>query len=289
MRRLVLFLPLLFLFVPAHAQSLGDFPPDVQAVFRHLLANDVPEQYGNLKPKLRPQDYEIIDIDQDGIREVFFWTAPHFHQTPPILIFQITDDGTAKRVTEALAPGPLVATTGDKADSHRTGFAVDEQIPRASPDDLSLMIKSFIRFRMQVVEFKYFYHTGRAGDSGGYLDMTHQDHLTEENRKSCRDFQLSDTNAISAGRIGDSEHPYFVALASNKIEIYRIRGIDRFGFLDKTIWRIDKPADFNGFAKGVDRKIRYWDARNEQKLLEVDFRETLPINDTTDLSDEGGS
>ena len=286
MIRLLLSLPLLFHFGPAHAQRLGDFPPDVQAVFRYLLADDVPEQYGNLKPKLRPQDYEIVDIDQDGTREVFFWSAPHFHQTAPILIYQIANNGAAKRVTEGLAPGPLVATTGDKADSHRTGFAADEKKPSTSPGALSLMVKSFVRFRMQVVEYKHFYHTGRAGDAGGYLDMTHQSHLTEEDRNSCRDFQLSDTNAISSGRIGDSDHPYFVALARNTIEIYRIRGIDRFGFLDKTIWRIDKPADFNGFAKGVDQKIRYWDARNEQKLLEVDFNVILPISDAIDLPDE---
>ena len=283
MMRLIPPILLFFLFSPAHAQRLGDFPPDVQAVFRYLLANDVPEQYGNIKVKLRPRGYEIVDIDQDGTREVFFWSAPHYHQTAPVLIYQVFDDGSVKRVKEGLAPGPLVDLTGELGDSHRTGYAADEQIPNASPGDLSLMVKSFVRFRMQVVEYSHFYHTARAGDAGGYLDMTHQKRFTEEDRNSCLEFQLSRTMAIGSGRIGDSEYPFFVALAGDTIDIYRIKGIDRFGFLDKTIWRIDKPDDFNGFVKGVDQTIRYWNENNEQKLLEVDFDAMLPISGDLDL------
>lgn len=286
MRILVLTCILCALVSPVQAQRLGDFPPDVQAVMRYIIMKDTPEQYGDFRMKLRPRGYEVVDIDQDGTTEVFFWSAPHFHQTAPILIYQVVARDSVIRIKEALAPGPLVAASGKQGDSHKTGHAADTRFETASRGDKKAAVQSFIRFGMQVVEYPNFYHTGTAGDKGGYIDMQHQGEYLDESLGSCSSFQFSNTAAIISGRIGPSQHKFFVALTGETMDIYRIRGMDRFGMLDKIIWRVDAPADFNGFVKGVDESVRYWNSDNEQVEIQVDFDSIFPISGMASLSGE---
>ena len=276
MRHLIL-ISLLLYSTPSLSQNLSKPPPEVKAVLTYMTEKEYPEVYKEKKLKVRFKGYEIVDIDQDGIREVFIWTTPYYHQSPTILIYQILDDGTVHRVREGLAPGPLVDFSGEFQHTHRTGTAADLRIPEGSLKEKEMLIQNYLRFGMHVVEYKQFFHTDTAQDDGGYVDMTHHERYTEEDRNNCGDFQFSGVHAIDSGRIGDTKRPFFIALTGDQIYIYGIERITGSGLFKKTTWAVKKPEDLVSFIKHMDGRIHYRTDKNEQKIFEVDFYQTVPL------------
>ncbi len=110
--------------------------------------------------------------------------------------------------------------------------------------------------------------------------MRHQARFLDQSVANCSPFQFANTAALTSGHIGDTGHRYLVAFTGDTMDIIRIKSIDRFGMLEKTIWRIDAPKNFNGFVKGVDESIRYWNEKEEQIKIEVDFANLIPISGT---------
>ena len=276
MRRFIL-ISLLLYSTPAISQNISNPPPEVKAVFTYMTEIESPEVYGDKRLNVRPKGYEVVDIDQDGVREVFIWMAPYYHQSPTILIYQVLKDGAVRRVMEGLAPGPLEDFSGKLKNAHHPGTAADLRIPEGSPKEKEMLIRNYLRFGMHVVEYRHFFHTDTAQDDGGYVDMTRHRRYTEEDRYSCGDFQFSSIQAIGSGRIGEAEHPYFVALTGDQIYIYGIDRITGSGLLEKTIWSVKKPDDLVNFVEDMDGRIHYQNDKNEQRIFEVDFTQTVPL------------
>ena len=59
----------------------NNFPKEINLVFDYLLKKDYPELFGDQSFQFRPIDWQIIDIDDDGVTEVFLQTFPHFRQS----------------------------------------------------------------------------------------------------------------------------------------------------------------------------------------------------------------
>ncbi|SNT40866.1 hypothetical protein SAMN05421640_0016 [Ekhidna lutea] len=238
MRKSLLLLTLL-LSINSFGQDLSQFPTEIQQVFKYILEEEYLEQFDTLAYQFRPRDWEIIDIDQDGTTEVFLWIYPHYNTSPTIVIYQLTNDGV-NRIKEGLAPGPLVPRNDEYYSFHNIGSGVDFTIDKAKPGADSIMAVSSIKMKSHITRYKNFIHFDKQIDSGGYLDMTHQDEFNDE--LSCANFQISTPDNITSGKIGEAN--FFVAHVGELLYRYEISGFNDTGLLNKRITIEKIPNNF---------------------------------------------
>jgi hypothetical protein len=266
---------LLLLTAPAAAQ---DLPPEVAAVQAHMLNKDYPEVIDGKNYKVQAQNVVVADLDGDGRNEVVLHLKPHFRQSAPLLIYRVAPDMTVTRVTEGLAPGPLVPLNGEYLDSHTSGNAVDATVPGQEKDpSLGLkLVNSALKSKMSVAHYRTFLHLdSRTGSY--YVDMTG---LAEEPKSpKDDDFQFSEVLEIAAGRAeGFGDRAVLAAWTEGRITLYRINAIPESGFLNKSVGIVSLPTGFSGFADGANTDLGYLDAAGTPHALTVTCDSAQPAS-----------
>ncbi len=89
------------------------------------MEKEYPEEFGDTTYRTKIENVVVADLDGDGQPEVTVRFIPHYHRSPTVVIYRVAPDMTVTRVTEGLAPGPLVPVTGDFLDSHTLGEGAD--------------------------------------------------------------------------------------------------------------------------------------------------------------------
>ncbi len=248
-----------FFIVISNAQN-SDFPKEIELVFDYLVNKEPPELFNGQPFQPRPIGYQIIDIDNDGITEVFLQTFPHYRQSPTITIYQIDSNKIVTRITEGFAPGHLIPLSEkeDYFDSHSTGTAVDMQLDSNKPDKFMKLAQSSLKFGMSVVLYKNFIHTDKREGNGIFIDLMYLNDY--ENENSCANFQFSQPEQIITGKINGFKSNFFIAKVNKELFCYKIDGFNGTSFVNKEIAIIKLPKKFknlileNGFIKYQDKK-----------------------------------
>lgn len=233
-------------------------PASVAAVQKYMLEQDYPEAFGDKHYKTKIQNVVVSDLDGDGQAEVIVHFMPHYRQSPTIVIYRVTSDMKVKRVTEALAPGPLVRLTGNFLDSHTLGAAAD-MTAGAQQGDANVrrkFVDALLNSKASVVEYVNFFHMDGREGGGAYIDMTSL--AVPPAKETCEDFEFSTVQQISAGIVPAlGKGMLLAAWVPTKVYLYRIKSFAASGMLEKEVWAVDLPKDFNGFLPGVDGPMKY--------------------------------
>lgn len=240
-RRIVISLAILAWLVPATAAMAEGLDPRIEAVKNYLLGDDYPELFDDKPYHVQVRDIAVGDLDGDGQAEVVLMVAPHYLQSPTILIFQVNKQMQVTRVREGLAPGPVEPLTGDYLDSHTLSEAVDLTLGKDqnNPAKRRQMVAAAMRNGFGgIVEYRNFFHMDHRSGKGMYLDMTRID--LPARVRSCGSFQFSEVEAISIASRKHEKGNYLLAKVGDEVYAYRIRKITKNGLLEKEL-QILKP------------------------------------------------
>ena len=213
----------------------GDTSPKIEAVKQYLLKDDYPELFGDKPYRMRVNDIIEADVDGDGEDEVILHVTPHYLQSATIILFRVSKNLRVTRVTEGLAPGPLVPLTNDFIDSHTLGVGVDLTLGKDQSNPAKR--REFSRLTLEemggVVEYRNFIHMDGRKGKGFYVDMTN---LAKPPAKdTCEAFEFSMPEAVSVISKKDGSGNYLVAAVGKSIYVYKIHKIREDGFLEKTL------------------------------------------------------
>ena len=234
------------------AQPTVQVDKGIGQVTQYLMKTEYLEKFGDVEYRVRVIGDQSIDFFGDGNTLVFLAVQPHYLQSPSIVLFKIDKGGQVTRVSEALAPGPLIPPTGNYLDSHPLKEAVDMTVD-GSPMEV---VKASLQQHSYVVRYAKFFHVDNRVGSGGYLDMS--DHTEFGAEKTCENFEFSTVDDFRAGkvaRVGKGNR--LAVLVGEHIYLYDIKAISRDGFLDKTVKAYPKPGDFKSFSTESGPSIRY--------------------------------
>lgn len=253
---------------PVFCQLSNEYPKEVKLVFDYLTNKDFPESFNGISHHFRPVSWVINDIDNDGIKEVFFQTYPHYRQSPTITILQIHQLDSVSRITEGLAPGHLipVSTADNYIDTHTTGTAIDLQLDGSNPDKVSVFASSSIQHGMSPVLYKNFIHTDKRDGKPTLLDLRYLNDFSKEN--TCENFQFPQPESIAAGKITGRANKFFIAQVDSKLFCYEMKGFEANGWINKVVTIMDKPRDFKGL-KAEGGFIKYETLKGDLKHVEI--------------------
>ena len=212
------------------------FPPRFQAVLDYLLKDEYPELFADKPYQFRPTGFDIGDLDNDGVDEVVVSFYPHFLQSPTIVIFRVDNKMNVTRLTEGLAPGPLVPVTGEHLDSHNTGHGVDLTVgdeAKNDPKRRQSFVEASLKHMGNIVVYKNFMHSDGREGKGTYIDMQHITNPPKD--MTCENIQFSRVEQVRIGRKDGEPNAVIMALAGDEIYFYKIRRIRPNGLLDKSL------------------------------------------------------
>lgn len=247
---MLLFLPICLL-VGSKLASQVEKRPTFEELKRYLLEKDYPEVFEDNHYHVRIEDVLDVDIDNDGKRELVAQFRPHYRQSASVAIYKVSPELELTRVTEGLAPGPLQKVSGDYLDSHELGEAADFTVGQGQGKrgeaDQALQI-ALAKFG-GVVAYHNFYHVDARKKPTSYVDLRNVE--PPSHAQDCSSFEFSKVRQIAAGSLReDSSKNYLAAWVGDEIYVYLIRGISSQGMLDKKLWIVKAPVDFNGFIPG---------------------------------------
>jgi hypothetical protein len=268
----------------------------VEAVRRYLLKEDYPELFKDKPYRVRIEDVLVADIDNDGNAEVVTLFQPHYRQTPTVAFFQLDKELKVKRVFEGLAPGPLVPVSGQYLDSHTIGMAIDVTAtakPGTKPLQPQHLVEAARKNRLRgLVQYRTFFHADGREGTGSYVDMTHLDVPNHED--TCAHFEFSRVKDIAVGTAWISDpRLHIAARVENEIYIYRIDRIDDGGFLDKKVWVMQTPLDFQAFLasfepRAADTPLLYKTTVGETRQLPMENATPMPNRSMQPTAASGG-
>lgn len=242
--------------------------PELGLVKSFIMDKDYPEVFGDQSYHVKINDAVVAPVLNDGSRDVVLLVVPNYRQSATVLIYEIGSQNVVSRVTEGLAPGPLVPVSGKYLDSHTTGSAVDVAAPdeKQGPNARAKFIKAGIESFGSFVAYRNFFHgDGRKG-SPWFIDMSDVDSPLEGD--NCSKFEFSAVDAIAAGQLdGAGRQTYLVARVGKQLYFYLISGLRDGKFLNKKTWVVALPADFKSFAAGDPSPIRYVTSDGQSKTL----------------------
>lgn len=267
-----LFFFILIAYTPLYAQD--ELPAEVSRVMQFIIKTEYLELYGGQYYKIRLRGYEVIDIDRDGTIEVFLMIYPHYHQTAPIVIYQIKGNNVS-RVFEALAPGPLVNRSGEYLDCHTMGLGIDaanildKENKQVNPDTIIAWANKRGK-QTNIVVYNKFIHIGVSEGKGSFVDMRHQKEF--QDALNCEKFQFSCPDEMISGYLNDdSKNKYLICKVKDRLFIYKINKIRPDGIIDKEMKEYDLPDDFVKFDKR-SKVINYFDKENNSKILNISWK-----------------
>lgn len=226
-------------------------PSKVEAVRQHILGSDYPELFGDNSYETQVVNVVVADFDNDGSSDVIVHFTPHFRQSAPIILYNVSDDLEVTRVVEGIAPGLLQEFSGELLDSHPLGMAVDFSIPGEESNSSAhkKMINSGISSFGGFVAYRDFFHADSRDGSSYFIDMTHI--LDIPDSRTCESFEFSQVRQLAVGPLAGESENYLAAWVGDEIWIYRIESVSDDGLLEKNIWIQDAPHGFTGFAPGA--------------------------------------
>lgn len=243
---------------------------DLASVTNFMLKNDYPELFKDTAYHVKIESMLTSDVLNDGSHDVVVLVTPNYRQSATILIYELAKDGTVNRVTEGLAPGPLVPITDKYLDSHTLGEAVDvsagekQHDPAARQVFITAGLKNFGGF----VEYKDFFHADGRHGPAWFVNMSDVESPLEGN--DCSKFEFSTVDSIASRRIdGAGNKNYLIAKVSKQFYIYLIDGLKDETFLNKKLWVVPVPADFSDFSPGNLSPLKYMTADGHSKNLSV--------------------
>jgi hypothetical protein len=257
------------------AEKSTEFSKEVAAVQQYVLNEDYPELFEGKPYRTRVENVITTDLDGDGLTDVVVHYAPHYRQSATIVIFRLSKEMKVTRVTEGLAPGPLVPVSGAFLDSHTFGMGVDMEAKSKTGEPVggNELAQTAMKQFGGVVAYKSFIHgDGRLG-KGAYIDMTHA--KIPAGGKACEHFEFSKVKRVTVGKLpGHGAQNFLVAWVGNELNIYRINGFHD-GFLKKTLWVEKTPSDFQSLRYGFDGALKY-DTKDGQ-VRDLQLKLTTPV------------
>jgi len=224
---------------PTDQRQLAEQPDELIRVLDYIKEQQYPELFEEQNYRVAIQAYKIFDLDDDRNNEVIILFKPHYLQSPTIMIYQVNEHGAVSRLTEALAPGPLVQRADYFLDSHEIGQAIDFEIgeKQSSPEigrKMALSLSDEKSFGL-VVQYPTFFHADNRKGLPMYIDMTHVQPFSAD--KTCANFEFSAAYNLMVGSTIENENNYaFIAAQVNdEIYVYTIRGITASGMLEKEL------------------------------------------------------
>lgn len=223
--------------------------PTFNRVMEFMMHADYPEKFKGEGYHVRVVDTAKLEGFWPGADLFFLAINPNYRQTPTILLFRAEKNGKISRITEGLAPGPLVPVSGDYLDCHTMNMGVDLTVE----GDPMEVVKTALGQKTNIVRYAKFYHMDTRDGSGGYLDMSEKPEY--RNEITCEKFEFSKVENIGAGSIKGGN--FLAALVGGKVYFYRIESISGEGFLKKTVEVAARPKDFTEFASGDNGELEY--------------------------------
>ena len=220
----------------------------LDALKKYILAQDYPEVFKTDSYKTRIENVLDVDVDNDGAKELIVLYFPHYRQSAPIIIYKINSDLKVNRIMEGLAPGPLQPVSGDYLDAHTLGEGVDIELPKAS--SLEEIRNAFTMQGLSgFAAYDTFYHIDGRKGRPWFIDMRGVN--VPGNKHDCGSFEFSRVKQVAVGGLReDPTKNYLAAWVGDSIYVYLVTAVSSEGILDKKLWVIQKPQDFNGFNPG---------------------------------------
>jgi len=216
---------------------------NLSLVMKYFMEVEYPELFDDNPYKIQFLDIQFDDVDSNGIQDIFVLTYPHYHQSPPITIFQKVNSDSIYRITESLSPGVLEPVTRDYLDCHTIGFGVDLQIQDTSKVSNKNFVDAALSQGMNVVRYKNFYHLDKREGFGIYTDMSHQEKYSDKD--NCSEFQFSKVDRILLGKVKGCLGKCLCAFTNNDITVYENISIRSGKYIDKKIHIIPMPDDID--------------------------------------------
>jgi len=230
---------------PADDKLMAEQPVEIQKVQKFILNEGYPEVFKEQRYRVSIENIQVIDLDFDGLNEVVVQYAPHYAQSPTIVIYQISKDGVVTRVNEGLAPGPLVKRGDYYLDSHANGEGVDFTLGKKplSAEKRKEVAKSVVaksKFGM-IVQYENFFHADNRQAEKSYIDMSHVAPFSDELK--CAGFEFAKIDSLLVGHVESKDNGqqvgFIAAAIGEETYFYKIFGIDDGGFLNKELTVID--------------------------------------------------
>lgn len=216
---------------------------NLSLVMKYFMEVEYPELFDDNPYKIQFLDIQFDDVDSNGVQDIFILTYPHYHQSPPITIFQKVNSDSIYRVLESLSPGKLEPFSGDYLDCHTIGFGVDLKNQDTSIVSNEVFIGAALQTEMNIVRYKKFYHMDKREGFGTYVDMSHQtEYLDKDN---CSEFQFPKVDRILLGKVKGCLGKCLCAFTKNDITIYENISIRDGKYIDKKIHIIPIPDDID--------------------------------------------
>jgi hypothetical protein len=231
-----------FIWLSASGQRI--IPREINLVFNYWKHQDYPEKFNDKSFQVRPVDWQIIDIDDDGTLEVFLQTFPHYLESPTITIFQIAKNDSVTRILEGLVPGrllPLAENRDYYFDPHTSGTALDSHVEKGDSLAHQKFAHALVGRGMSAIIYKNFIHADHR-NGVVFLDLRYLGAF--DNLGTCENFQFAKPDEIIAGRVKGSFYKNFIARVDNELFCYEISGFDDKLFVKKKVRIIRTPADF---------------------------------------------
>ncbi len=176
-----------------------------------------------------------LDLDGDGTNEIAAALRPAFRQTPTLIFFRRTADGTLSRIVEGLAPGPLTPLSGRLKDSHTQRVGVD-MTPDPGPKPLDTL--AFVRIAMaqkfSVVVYRTFFHMDMRNGTHFLIRETNA-MLPHPDDQTCEGFQFSPIEGMAYGTYAGSDTTKYLAVQTQgELTLYHFSGVETPGWLLQT-------------------------------------------------------
>lgn len=258
----------LMLAVCAAEADVAAVTSDLDLVKTYMLAKDYPEQFGGKSYHVKIEDALVAPVLNDGTHDVVVLVTPNYRQSATVLIYKIAQDHSVSRVTEGLAPGPLVPVSGKYLDSHAIGQGFDVQASKGQGDPATQanLIKAGLKTLGGMVLYRNFTHGDSRNGSPWFVDMSDVESPLEAD--NCSKFEFSLVDQLAAGEVaGGGKQLYLVASVGKQLYFYVFDGLRKDGLLNKRKWVTPLPAGFKQFVADYPSAIEYLTDDGQTKPL----------------------
>lgn len=212
---------------------------DINAVRDYISKQDYLELFDTTYYRIQISDFLTNDIDGDSNNEIIVLTTPHYLQSATIHFYK-KSNGRIIRISEGLAPGPLLPTSTGFLDAHSLGQAIDVVATDNKPINLDTLIQLAKKSAFgNFVAYKTFFHMDARKGSFYFIDMRHIA-KTPGNDQTCEGFSFSKTIKITTGKYKNIPNCLF-ALTADGIYIYKIHSFLPNGLMNKSNYIYKRP------------------------------------------------
>lgn len=229
----------------------------IRFVVEYLQEKEPLEAYRKKAPSARIRAAEAIDLDGDGVQEVFLLLDPYYSQTPTVFGYQVTSSGEVTRLLEAFAPGPLIPRAPAVRKTHLERTSADMKWPSSTRSERELLVRNTVWIRSHVLEFHDYLHTDHASDDGYYVDLTSYPLVSGSDSLNCSTYQFSRGDALYSGHNQKTGSPTLIARVGSKLYGYTCEGIVDRWFINRQTVTAPVPEDFKAFIHQSDGGLWY--------------------------------